>query len=437
MSPGEGQRLSDSLFIPYAVFCEDFLEAADGTVTIERIIDKIEFVEKSGPSLRDRADLPSLQVKYAVCFKSAEPIAGLQTKLRCTLPSGSHFVAGTKTLDLAGDYKGTFLSGELLLRAEENGWHIFDVLVDEFVKTRMVLYVSVQPQTVKENFGNASVRKNVTPSADNNTFAHPKCYARLLGNCSKEISKEHFISRNILDQLHQSGGLRVGGMPWNAPGAVVAISPASLAGKVLCRHHNSLLSDLDVLGGRFFSALNSIHAASSGSPSSLRNAVYQFDGNGIERFFLKILLGGVASGNLRGPGGTTATHDFDASLLRRLFGEDAFLPPTGMFLLGELNVPWLVEQPLQAAALIDSGTPVGVLVSIAPLRFALAVVPPVDNSPLLSGKSFYRPATITMANLTNGKIIFTWEGKSGNEDIVVGRAQPPNEGKDAPPFGSR
>jgi hypothetical protein len=425
--------LSDTLFIPYAVFCEDFLEAADGTVTIKRIIDKMECIEKSGPLLRRRADLPSLQIKYAVCFKSAEPITGLQTKLRCTLPSGRHFVAGTKTLDLAGDYKGTFLSGELLLHAEENGWHIFDVLVDELVKARMVLHVSVQRQTIKEKLGIASGRKNAAPPTQN-TFAHPKCYARLLGNCSKEISKEHFISRNILEELHQSGGLRVGGMPWNAPGAVVAISPTSLAGKVLCRHHNSLLSDLDVLGGRFFKALNSIHAASSGGLSSLRDAVYQFDGNGVERFFLKILLGGVASGNLRGPGGTTATQGFDASLLRRLFGEEAFPPATGMFLLGELNVPWLVEQPLQAAALIDNGNPVGVLVSIAPLRFALAVVPPGDNSPLLSGKSFYRPATITMADLTNGKIIFTWKGKAGNEDIVVGPAQPPPTGNVAPPL---
>jgi hypothetical protein len=106
-----------------------------------------------------------------------------------------------------------------------------------------------------------------------------------------------------------------------------------------------------------------------------------------------------------------------------------------MYLLGELNVPWLVEQPLQAAALIDNGNPVGILVSIAPLRFALAVVPPSDNSPLLSGKSFFRPATITMADLPNGKVILTWDGKAGNEDIVVGTAQPPHEGNVAPPFG--
>jgi hypothetical protein len=68
------------------------------------------------------------------------------------------------------------------------------------------------------------------------------------------------------------------------------------------------------------------------------------------------------------------------------------------------------------------------------MRFALdflcagspeAVVPPSDNSPLLSGKSFYRPPTITMKDLPNGKIIFTWEGKAGNENIVVASAQPP------------
>ena len=51
-------------------------------------------------------------------------------------------------------------------------------------------------------------------------------------------------------------------MPWNASGGAVPISPASLTGKVLCKHHNNLLSNLDDLGGCFFKVLNSIHAAS-------------------------------------------------------------------------------------------------------------------------------------------------------------------------------
>jgi len=419
--------LSATFFIPYAVFCDGFQQASDGTVTIERIIDKIECVEKSGPIFRRRNDPPVLKIKYATCFKSAKPIRRLKTELRCTRPSGSQFEVGKKVLDLAGDYKGTFLSGELAFSPKENGWHIFDVVVEGIVEARMVLNVSVQRRTTREKLGFPPSRKNAG-AAIQNTFAHPKCYARVLGNCSKEISKEHFISRNILEELHQSGGLRVGGMPWNSPGAAVAVSPASLAGKVLCRHHNGLLSDLDVLGGHFFRALNAIHAASTGGQSSVLAAVYEFDGNGVERFFLKILLGGVASGNLRGPDGTIVREGFDKSLLRRLFGEETFPSPTGLYLLGELSVPWLIEQPLQAGALIDSGNPVGILISIAPLRFALAVVPPDDNSPLLSGKSFYRPATITMTNLQNGKIIFNWDGKGGKEDIVVAPAQPPSDG---------
>lgn len=333
-------------------------------------------------------------------------------------------MAGTKTLDLEGDYKGTFLSGELSLLPEDSGWHIFDVLVDGLAKARMVLNVSIERLTTDERLGIALGRTNAAAPTQN-TFAHPKCYAHVLGNCSEEISKEHFISRNILEELHQSGGLRVGGVPWNAPGEVAAISPASLAGKVLCRHHNGLLSDLDDLGGRFFRTLNSIHAASSGGLSSSLDAVYKFDGNAIERFFLKVLLGGVASGNLRGPGGTAVTDGFDAPIVRRLFGKEAFPPSTGMYLLGEMNVPWLVEQPLQAAALINNGKTLGLLVAIAPLRFALAVMPPDDKSPLLSGKSFYRPATITMKDLPNAKVTFAWDGKAGNEDIVVGPAQPP------------
>jgi hypothetical protein len=177
-------------FIPYAVFCDDLRQGADGTVTIDRIIDQIECVESSGPMFRRRGDLPVLQIKYAVCFKSAEPTAGLQAELRCTRPSGRQFVAGTKTLDLAGDYKGTFLSGEISLRPEETGWHIFDVLVDGLVKTRMVLNVSLQRQTIKEK-PRVLGRQNAAPPAQK-AFARPKCYARVLGNLQQRDFKRAF-----------------------------------------------------------------------------------------------------------------------------------------------------------------------------------------------------------------------------------------------------
>ncbi len=113
------------------------------------------------------------------------------------------------------------------------------------------------------------------------------------------------------------------------------------------------------------------------------------------------------------------------SNVRRLFGEEPFPPRSGLYLLGELNVPWLVDQPFSAGALTADGRPIGILINVAPLRFALAAVPPADDSPLLASKSSYRPATITMANLPNGKILFKWDGTADRQDIVIGPTKEP------------
>jgi hypothetical protein len=110
--------------------------------------------------------------------------------------------------------------------------------------------------------------------------------------------------------------------------------------------------------------------------------------------------------------------------LKRLFGEENSPPSTGLFLSGELNVPWSVEHNFRAAAAIVDGNPVAILVSVALLRFAVTVTPEGKNSPLLAGKSFFRPASITILGPRSSKIRFTWTGDSGNQDVVVGPAGP-------------
>lgn len=169
-----------------------------------------------------------------------------------------------------------------------------------------------------------------------------------MGNCSSDISREHFISENILREIGRSGGLRISGLPWQEPDEVVAIPPRALSGKSLCGHHNGLLSSLDQLGGRFFRALRTLNeACRSGQPVSDQSQL-QFDGNAVERFFLKMLMGGVASGNMRGPKGARVARNPDERVLSWLFDVRGSPPSAGLFLLGELNVPWVVEHDLRA-----------------------------------------------------------------------------------------
>jgi hypothetical protein len=77
------------------------------------------------------------------------------------------------------------------------------------------------------------------------------CYLSFLGNCSAKITKEHFVSRNILERIttdrltfenagHFFGGKERGEIEIN-----------DFSAKVLCDIHNRALSILDTSSGIF------------------------------------------------------------------------------------------------------------------------------------------------------------------------------------------
>ena len=74
-------------------------------------------------------------------------------------------------------------------------------------------------------------------------YAHPKCYLSHTSDCSHKISREHYVSKVILEMLGED--LEVGGLPWEPPGTLVRYGINSLVSTVLCERHNSALSPLD------------------------------------------------------------------------------------------------------------------------------------------------------------------------------------------------
>lgn len=152
----------------------------------------------------------------------------------------------------------------------------------------------------------------------------------------------------------------------------------------------------------------------------------EVDGHDLERVFLKIVLGGAASGNLRGPGGTPLGAGLDVPVLRVLFGERDLPPSVGLFLMGQPNAPWLVERHIEVAAFADAEEPVAVMVNIAPLRFVLTLTPEGRHSPVLVGKSWFQPGAITVAgpNGINHRIVFKWKGGTNHPHVIVGYVTP-------------
>jgi hypothetical protein len=94
------------------------------------------------------------------------------------------------------------------------------------------------------------VRCDTTPSMPATGYAHPSCFARDIRDCSRAISREHYISRSVLD-LFGGGGIAVSGMPWIPDGEQRRVSAASLTGRMLCERHNQALSSLDAVAARF------------------------------------------------------------------------------------------------------------------------------------------------------------------------------------------
>lgn len=84
-------------------------------------------------------------------------------------------------------------------------------------------------------------------------YAHDKCYLSYTEDCDRQISKEHHISKNVLEQLGDK--ISLSGAIWQGAGEVLTTTAASLQSKTLCVRHNSALSCLDTSAGRSFKRL--------------------------------------------------------------------------------------------------------------------------------------------------------------------------------------
>lgn len=120
-----------------------------------------------------------------------------------------------------------------------------------------------------------------------------KCFLTGYGECSAKISREHYISKTVLNAMSDGErGVKVGGLPWQPPMRFETFGINSLQVKSLCTSHNNRLAYLDSAGGKLFRTLNDVDKNPKNVP-----ALTQVNGHLTERWFLKILSGlAVAAG---------------------------------------------------------------------------------------------------------------------------------------------
>ena len=118
------------------------------------------------------------------------------------------------------------------------------------------------------------------------------CFLEGYGPCDGKMSREHYISANLLRAMSSTGSINIGGLPWQPTQQLQSIGINSLQSKILCQQHNSGLTDLDRVAGKLYSTLDS---ADKKWPAMRRHS--KFDGPILERWLLKVLCGLTA-----GPG---------------------------------------------------------------------------------------------------------------------------------------
>ena len=215
------------------------------------------------------------------------------------------------------------------------------------------------------------VRCNTTPRGPATGYAHRRCFARDLNDCSRKISREHYVSEGVLG-LFGSGAPTVSGLPWLPNGEQKRVSLASLTGNMLCVRHNQALSKLDAIAAnffRFFTANWSEHAIE----------VFLVRGYDLERWLLKMLCGIVVSGNATLHGQRLSTWTPPAKWLEILFGSTDVEAPAGLHAIGapryEFQTASLRVHPVFKTT---TGQPIAVAFAVEGIAFlfAMEALPP-------------------------------------------------------------
>lgn len=209
------------------------------------------------------------------------------------------------------------------------------------------------------------LRKHLTslrPPGAQTGFSHPHCYLRDTYDCSEQISREHYMSRSVLEKLG-TGLIRVSGMPWVPTGQTLDTSVESLTAKILCKRHNEALSPLDAEAAIFFSALQQALIDLGRKTLSRKPIFHLVGGEALELWMLKVACGLYFAVGANDGVKLSATHTIDLAKVRRAFFECRWDPRAGLYFRGATGTAITVRDNIGMAPL-----------SGADRRFAGAVV---------------------------------------------------------------
>ena len=120
-------------------------------------------------------------------------------------------------------------------------------------------------------------------------YTNPRCYLKHTKDCSEQISREHFISRSVLE-ITKTFGLQ--GLPWQDPSEeVLNYGIENLASRILWERHNSALSPLDAMAARTYKIIMQIRDELAKPTQYSRGRWFIASGEALELWTIKILCG--------------------------------------------------------------------------------------------------------------------------------------------------
>lgn len=201
----------------------------------------------------------------------------------------------------------------------------------------------------------------------------PQCWAQPLRGCDPKTSREHIITESLWD----GPTIQVIGLPWCKTQAKT-IGLSALTSKILCRAHNSQLSDVDRAGADVFRTLQRF-AELGDQRRKMRERRwnvrrFEIDGRRLERWFLKTLINIIVS--------SAPTYAWSLNhaafdkppeqLVRAAYGLDSLAKPLGLYAAGTIGEQIEFEDKIEMSTLLrDTGELVGALFGFLGLRFLL------------------------------------------------------------------
>ncbi len=271
--------------------------------------------------------------------------------------------------------------------------------------------------------------------ADQQGLQHPGCYARPLGGCSRVMSGEHYVSQSVLELVYGRAGkvsnsVLVTGLSFQKQGVVQSLGISRLVGNILCATHNSLLSSFDDAGKAMFSAMDGMNEGAT--DPSLPARVLNVDGDGLERWMLKSLCGGLSSGAFRAsPTETMKGIAPPLEWLHILF-EGAELPAG----LGFYYMPKKPDEAVTADQYVlrfkplgsrDTNEIGGIRVWFLGFEFALLMGNLLPGVPTMFDGALYRPAGLRAIG-SGTRVRLDWKSGPRSDEIVfalvTGAAEP-------------